>query len=139
MVSLGCTGRVALGINGLLKVGGLLVLSGLLRVHVGLEAESSTKLESFRVALEGCQSAFANGKPEKCKLFGKIQIVDSFPDVKVQVVESFPDIRVQKVSSFADSAGEWEMVEHFPDYKVQLVESFPDYKVQYVDSFPGCN
>lgn len=136
---MGCTGRVALGTNGLLKVGGLFVLSGLLRVHVGAEAESVSKQALFRVALEGCQSAFASGKPEKCKLFGKIQLVDSFPDVKVQVVESFPDIRVQKVTSFADSAGEWEIVEHFPDFKVQLVESFPDYKVQYVDSFPGCN
>lgn len=128
-----------MGINGLLKVGGLFALSGLLRVHVSFEAESPTKLESFRIAVEGCQSAFASGTPEKCKLFGKIQFVDSFPDVKVQVVESFPDIRVQKVSSFADSAGEWEVVEHFPDFKVQVVESFPDYKVQYVDSFPGCN
>ena len=91
-VSAGCTGRVALGINGLLKVGGLLVLSGLVRVEVGPQMGPDSQAESFRVALDGCQAAFASGKPEKCKLFGKIQFVDSFPDVKVQVVDSFPDV-----------------------------------------------
>jgi len=30
------------------------------------------------------------GKP----LYGKVKIVESFPDIKVQVVESFPDVRV---------------------------------------------
>ena len=115
------------------------MLSGLLRVHVGVSEGPNAKLESFRLAIEGCQSAAASGKPEKCKLFGKVQFVESFPDVKVEIVESFPDIRVQKVGSFADSAGEWEIVESFPDFKVQIVESFSDYKVQYVDSFPGCN
>jgi hypothetical protein len=36
------------------------------------------------------------------KLYGKVQIVNSFPDIKVQVVNSFPDLKVQKVSSFPD-------------------------------------
>ncbi|XDD50716.1 hypothetical protein AB3N59_02630 [Leptospira sp. WS92.C1] len=76
-----------------------------------------------------------NGK----KLFGKIQIVTSFPDVKVQEVTSFPDLKVQKVSSFADSCGKWEIVNSFPDTKVQFVTSFPDIKIQYVTSFPGPN
>lgn len=93
--------------------------------------------EMFALELELCQSAHA--KPSKCALFGKIQFVDSFPDVKVQVVSSFPDIKVQKMTAFADSAGEWQIVNSFPDYKVQIVDSFPDYKIQYVDSFPGCN
>ena len=29
-------------------------------------------------------SAHTNDLPDKCKLFGKIQIVDNFPDVKVK-------------------------------------------------------
>jgi hypothetical protein len=74
-----------------------------------------------------------NGK----KLYGKIQIVTSFPDVKVQEVTSFPDLKVQKVSSFPDSCGKWQLVTSFPDTKVQIVKSFPDVKVQYVTSFPG--
>ena len=65
-----------------------------------------------------------NGK----KLYGKIQEVSSFPDVKVQ-----------KVSSFPDTCGKWQMVSSFPDTKVQFVTSFPDVKVQYVTSFPGAN
>ncbi len=76
-----------------------------------------------------------NGKP----LYGKIQEVSSFPDVKVQVVSSFPDVKVKKVSSFPDSCGKWQMVTSFPDTKVQFVTSFPDVKIQYVDSFPGAN
>ena len=57
---------------------------------------------------------------------GKVQVVDSFPDLKVQVVNSFPD-----------KAGKWQIVNSFPDYKIQIVNSFPDFKVQYVNSFPG--
>ncbi len=74
-----------------------------------------------------------NGK----KMYGKVQIVESFPDFKIQIVDSFPDLKVEKVKSFPDSCGRWEFVESFPDFKVQIVESFPDLKVQYVTSFPG--
>ena len=74
-----------------------------------------------------------NGK----KLYGKIQIVTSFPDVKVQEVTAFPDVKVQKVSSFPDSCGKWQLVTSFPDTKVQFVSAFPDVKIQYVTSFPG--
>ena len=70
-------------------------------------------------------------------LHGKIQIVESFPDLKVQIVESFPDLKVKAVSSFPDDCGEWQFVESFPDFKIQYVESFPDLKIQMVESFPG--
>ncbi len=71
------------------------------------------------------------------KLYGKIQIVTSFPDIKVQEVTSFPDLKVEKVNSFPDKCGKWQIVTSFPDTKVQIVSSFPDVKVQYVTSFPG--
>jgi hypothetical protein len=74
-----------------------------------------------------------NGK----KLYGKIQEVTAFPDVKVQVVTAFPDVKVQKVTAFPDSCGKWQMVTAFPDTKVQFVTAFPDVKVQYVTAFPG--
>jgi hypothetical protein len=70
-------------------------------------------------------------------LHGKVQFVESFPDLKIQLVERFPDIKVKLVESFPDDCGEWQVVESFPDFKVQVVESFPDLKVQYVESFPG--
>ena len=63
-----------------------------------------------------------NGIP----LYGKVKVVNSFPDIKVKVVSSFEDLDVQKVSSFADKCGKW-----------QFVDSFPDIKIQYVNSFPG--
>ena len=71
------------------------------------------------------------------KLYGKVQFVTSFPDVKVQVVNSFPDLKVQMVNAFPDKCGQWQIVTSFPDVKVQIVESFPDVKIQYVNSFPG--
>jgi hypothetical protein len=71
------------------------------------------------------------------KLYGKVQIVEHFPDLKIQVVDHFPDLLVQKVKSFPDACGKWQIVEHFPDLKVQIVEHFPDLKIQWVDHFPG--
>jgi hypothetical protein len=71
------------------------------------------------------------------KLYGRIQVVTAFPDVKVQVVDAFPDLRVQKVDAFPDKCGRWQLVTAFPDTKVQMVTAFPDVKVQMVTSFPG--
>lgn len=76
-----------------------------------------------------------NGK----KLYGKVQVVSSFPDIKVQVVSSFPDVKVQVVNSFPDSCGKWQFVNSFPDFKIQYVNSFPDIKIMMVNSFPGVN
>jgi hypothetical protein len=71
------------------------------------------------------------------KLYGKIQVVKSFPDVKIQIVKAFPDVKVQVVKAFPDQCGKWQMVSSFPDTKVQFVTSFPDVKIQYVKAFPG--
>ena len=74
-----------------------------------------------------------NGFP----LYGNIQIVDSFPDIKVKVVDSFAELHVEIVTSFPDKCGQWQMVNTFPDVKIQYVDSFPDVKIKFVDSFPG--
>ena len=70
-------------------------------------------------------------------LYGTVQFVESFPDIKIQIVENFPDLKVKMVTNFPDNCGEWQVVNHFPDIKVQLVEKFPDIKVKFVDHFPG--
>ena len=70
-------------------------------------------------------------------LYGKVQIVDAFPDIKVQIVDAFPDIKVKWVESFPNDCGKWQEVDAFPDFKIQLVDAFPDIKVQNVDAFPG--
>lgn len=71
------------------------------------------------------------------KLYGKVQVVTAFPDLKVQVVDTFPDLKVQKVDAFPDKCGMWKMVDAFPDLKVQFVDVFPDLKIKYVGVFPG--
>ncbi|MFO7526847.1 MAG: hypothetical protein R6W68_15445 [Ignavibacteriaceae bacterium] len=71
------------------------------------------------------------------KLYGKIQFVTSFPDIKIKVVESFPDLKVKIVDAFPEDCGEWQIVNSFPDLKVQIVESFPDIKIKFVEAFPG--
>ena len=101
------------------------------------QVQLPTKAERFAMELELCQKADAS--PSKCAVFGKIQIVDAFPDVKIQKVTAFPDIKVKWVDAFADLPGKWQKVTAFPDYKVQFVDAFPDYKIQEVDAFPGCN
>lgn len=47
-------------------------------------------------------------------MYGKIQVVQAFPDFKVKVVTSFPDLKVQKVTSFPDAPGKWQLVDSFP-------------------------
>lgn len=116
---------------------GVLTLMG--PSQVTHQASPLTPKQRFALELKTCQEAYAGGKPSKCRLFGKIQFVESFPDVKVEEVTSFPDIKVEMVSSFPSSPGKWQRVDSFPDFKVQVVSSFPDYKIQYVQSFPGCN
>ena len=71
------------------------------------------------------------------KLYGKIKVVDAFPDLKVQVVDAFPDLKVQVVDAFPDKCGKWKMVDAFPDVKIQMVTAFPDIKIKYVNAFPG--
>jgi hypothetical protein len=70
-------------------------------------------------------------------LYGTVQVVTSFPDIKVQVVSNFPDLKVEKVGSFPDKCGKWQFVDSFPDFKIQYVKSFPDIKIEFVSSFPG--
>jgi len=71
------------------------------------------------------------------KLYGKVKIVEAFPDLKVQVVDAFPDLKVQVVDAFPDKCGKWKMVDAFPDVKIQMVTAFPDLKIKYVNAFPG--
>ena len=48
-----------------------------------------------------------NGYYKGKKLYGKVQVVDSFPDFKVKVVDCFPDLKVQKVDCFPNDIGKW--------------------------------
>lgn len=79
----------------------------------------------------------SNGIYKGIKLWGKVKVVDSFPDLKVQIVNSFPDLKVQQVDAFPDKLGKWQFVDSFPDFKIQFVNSFPDIKIQFVNAFPG--
>ncbi len=89
------------------------------------------KVEAIESLIEG--NCYYKG----IKLWGKVQFVTSFPDIKIQYVESFPDIKVKFVTSFPDECGLWQITESFPDFKVQVVTSFPDIKVKVVENFPG--
>lgn len=76
-------------------------------------------------------------KEEISKVFGKIKIVDNFPDYKVKIVTVAADLHVKEVNSFPDSSGKWKIVDHFPDFKIQIVTHFSDFTIKYVDHFPG--
>jgi hypothetical protein len=73
----------------------------------------------------GASSKFSGCMFKGKKLYGKVQIVDYFPDIKVQIVDYFPDLKVQKVDYFPSSCGKWQFVDYFPDLKIQFVDYFP--------------
>ena len=97
---------------------------------------SGTKSETI-VKQNDTQINYSSCTWKEFKMYGKIQVVDAFPDVKVQIVDAFPDLKVQVVDAFPDDCGKWKFVDAFPDTKIQFVTAFPDVKIQYVDAFPG--
>ncbi len=94
-------------------------------------------IKSEKIAAKGTSKISSDCTFKGFKLYGKVQVVNAFPDIKVQVVDAFPDLKVQTVDAFPDECGKWQMVESFPDFKVQFVDAFPDIKIQYVNAFPG--
>ena len=112
----------------------LLPLLLLLMIGCGAFAQDKDKKP---VGIDKKECTYTNKDGKTFNLYGKVKVVESFPDIKMQVVESFPDIEVKIVESFPDDCGEWKYVESFPDVKIQFVTSFPDIKVKFVTSFPG--
>jgi hypothetical protein len=112
---------------------GLFLMFGFLPTDCTSAGNSGCTVAGTTDVHKPIQDCSFNGLP----LHGKVQFVESFPDIKIQYVESFPDLKVKFVESFPDECGEWQIVESFPDIKVQVVTSFPDIKVKVVESFPG--
>lgn len=78
-----------------------------------------------------------SSKAIAAKVYGKIQIVDHFPDYKVRIADSLPDLKVQVVEAFPNAPGKWRFVDHFPDFRIKFVKSGEDFTIQYVKTFPG--
>jgi hypothetical protein len=74
-----------------------------------------------------------------CNLYGKVQVVDAFPDYEIQIVDAFPDLEVEEVQNFPDKPGRWQFVDAFPDFTIKYVDVFADIKIQFVDWPDGCN
>lgn len=110
-----------------------LILALLVLLSLPIVAQSKDKKPGLNK--ENCTFVTKDGKT--FNLYGKVKIVESFPDIKVQIVESFEDLDVKIVENFPDQCGKIKLVENFPDVKVQIVNSFPDIKVKIVESFPG--
>ena len=108
----------------------------LLVLIIGMGAYAQDKDKKV-VGIDKKNCTYTNKDGKTFNLYGKVKIVESFPDIKVQIVESFPDIEVKLVESFPNDCCKFKLVESFPDVKVQIVESFPDIKVKIVESFPG--
>jgi hypothetical protein len=104
------------------------VLAAVLGLLIGLVAGP---------ALAGDKVDKANCTFKGFKLYGKIKVVDAFPDLKVKIVTAFPDLKVKVVEAFPDKCGKWKMVDAFPDVKIKFVDAFPDITIKYVEAFPG--
>lgn len=71
------------------------------------------------------------------KLYGRVKIVNAFPDFKVKIVDAFPDLKVKVVNTFPDKCGLWQFVDSFEDFTIMFVDCFEDFSIKYVDAFPG--
>ena len=111
----------------------LLVMALFVLMALPMMAQSNEKKPGINK--DNCTFVTKDGKT--FNLYGKVKIVESFPDIKVQIVDSFEDLDVKIVEAFPDQCGKIKLVESFPDVKVQIVSSFPDIKVKIVESFPG--
>lgn len=114
---------------------GIIVIVAIIEANPSSNSFEPTSTQTISKASSSSneKSCYHNG----IELKGKVQFVDSFPDLKIKYVSSFPDINVQFVSSFPSDCGQWQIVDSFPDFTVQEVSSFPDIEVKKVSSFPG--
>lgn len=87
------------------------------KILIGLIFLALTQLNAADIS----QDCVFKGK----KLYGKVKIVNAFPDFKVQIVNSFPDLKVQQVTSLPDKCGKWQIVDTFADFKIQYVNTSP--------------
>lgn len=71
------------------------------------------------------------------QLYGRVQIVNDFPDIKVKKVDNFADLHVQQVEKSAEKCGKWQIVNEFADFKVKFVDYFEDITVKAVEDSPG--
>ena len=69
-----------------------------------------------------------------CNLWGDVQFVDAFPDLKIRFVDAFPDLEIELIKNSPNGPGQWREVTSFPDFTVQVVESFPDLEIQLVNN-----
>lgn len=73
-----------------------------------------------------------SGTPQPQQVFGRIQVVDHFPDVRVRVVRGIADMEVRVVDALPNRQGRWQFVDHFPDFRVQFVQHHADFTVRLV-------
>ena len=73
-----------------------------------------------KVGLNKENCTFTNKDGKTFNLYGKVKIVEHFPDIKVQIVDSFEDLDVKVVESFPDQCGKVKLVEHFPDVPCRI-------------------
>jgi hypothetical protein len=82
------------------------------------ELSDDEKAEAIKALIGG------NCEYKGIKLYGKVQFVTSFPDIKIQYVKSFPDLKVKWVTSFPDKCGLWQETKSFPAFKVRSLKAF---------------
>jgi hypothetical protein len=71
------------------------------------------------------------------KLYGRVEYVQHFEDIRVKVVKDFADLDVKIVNRPATQCGEWQMVDKDPDLRVKIVQNGEDIRIKYVSDFPG--
>ena len=71
-------------------------------------------------------------------LHGRVEIVESAPDLRVEIVDHNPDVRAMPHYN-PYGCGMYDLVESAPVLRIEIVESAPDLRVEIVDHNPGIN
>lgn len=105
---------------------------------IGYAADAQTiDLGKFTIDKNACTiTRKSDGKT--FPLHGRVEIVESAPDLRVEIVDHNPDVRAMPHYNPYD-CGMYDLVENAPDLRIEIVESAPDLKVEVVDHNPGIN
>lgn len=72
-------------------------------------------------------------------LYGKVQIVEDYPDFTVKITDDFYDLVIKETGNVQCECGEYRLSDDYPDIRIKIVDDYPDIRVRYAgwNEFPG--
>ena len=100
---------------------------------------SAQKIELEKVIIDKDNCTITRKSDGKTfPLHGRVEIVESAPDLRVEIVDHNPDVRAMPHYN-PYGCGMYDLVESAPVLRIEIVKSAPDLRVEIVDHNPGIN